>query len=174
MESKWVAHSTQTPLISQHQVRLLYHLKTALMTWCAIVGFYNVNIIHTKSCWRDAEQWLFLLAVWFRSRVQRGLLHYLCPRRLKKRLWIPHPPMTNWTRPPPSPLWWPQPMRAPQRRTPRSRQTLRFMTLRLVTLCQLTFLQFVMTRFFINWQTPLTRLHANKDTFLLQFSTNNS
>lgn len=29
-------------------VQLLYHLKTALMTWCAIMGFYNVNIIHTN------------------------------------------------------------------------------------------------------------------------------
>lgn len=111
------------------------------MTWCSVMMLYIVNIMyttHTNNAGVDADQGQCLThfcLCGFRNRVQSCLPHYLCPRRLKRRHWITHPPMTNWTHPPPSPLWWPQPMRAPPRPTPRSRQTLRSMTLCLVTFC---------------------------------------
>lgn len=80
----------------------------------------------------DAEHWCccfcsFLL-VWFRSRVLKGLLRWLCPRRWRRPLWTPRPPSMNWTRPPPSRPRWPRPTRAPPRPTPRCRQTRRCVT----------------------------------------------
>lgn len=168
MEWKWAELSTLTLLTTQHRVQLPYHVKTALMTWRAIMMLCNVNftcIIQTN----DAEQWQSLthsLPVWFRSRARSCLLHCLCPRRLKRRLWTTRPPMTSWTRPPPSPPWWPRPMRAPRRPTPLSRLTQRFITLYLVTLCHHLLTSYSLLEQSFWWIGKDCKLKATEGNFL--------